>query len=98
MQNSAIIDAAVLTVSDEELARRARGGCHQSFGELMKRFQVRLLRFLQRRLRSTADAEDLLQETFVRAYQRLERYDETRPFGTWLFTIAHRLAVSHHRR
>ena len=68
-----------------------------SFEELVRRFQVRLLHFLQRRVRSTSDAEDLLQESFVRAYERLESYDESRPFVTWLFTIAHRLAVSHHR-
>ncbi|HET6247903.1 MAG TPA: sigma-70 family RNA polymerase sigma factor [Tepidisphaeraceae bacterium] len=86
------------TQSDEQLAGRARAGCRDSFGELAGRFQVRLLRFLQRQVRSASDAEDLLQETFVRAFQRLHQYDENRPFGTWLFTIAHRLAVSHHRR
>ncbi|MDB5292481.1 MAG: polymerase sigma-54 factor RpoN [Phycisphaerales bacterium] len=85
-------------VRDEELARKAREGCRQSFDELARRFQVRLLRFLQRHTRSAADAEDLLQESFVRAYQNLDRYDEKRPFSTWLFTIAHRIAVSHHRR
>jgi RNA polymerase sigma-70 factor (ECF subfamily) len=85
-------------VRDEELARKAREGCRQSFDELARRFQVRLLRFLQRRVRTAADAEDLLQESFVRAYQNLDRYDEKRPFSTWLFTIAHRIAVSHHRR
>ena len=98
LQFSAMPARAEAGDTDEQLAGRARAGCRHSFGELARRFQVRLLRFLQRRVRSTADAEDLLQETFVRAYQRLERYDETRPFGTWLFTIAHRLAVSHHRR
>jgi len=84
--------------SDEQLARRARQGCRDSFGELARRYQTRLLRYLHRYIRSTADAEDVLQETFVRAFQRLNQYDQTRSFGTWLFTLAHRLAVSHHRR
>src|SRR5438128_603829 len=73
-------------------------GCRDSFGELARRYQTRLLRYLQRYIRSTADAEDLLQEPFVRAFQRLNQYDPARSFGTWLFTLAHRLAVSHHRR
>lgn len=83
--------------SDEQLAARARSGCRHSFELLVRRYQVRLLRFLQRRVRGGADAEDLLQDTFVRAFEKLESYDTSRPFGVWLFTIAHRLAVSHHR-
>jgi RNA polymerase sigma-70 factor (ECF subfamily) len=59
---------------------------------------VPLLRFLARRTRCEEDAEDLLQETFVRAFQRIDRYDTRWRFSTWLFTIAHRLSVSHHRR
>lgn len=86
------------SASDDDLAARAREGCRDSFDALVRRFQVRLLRFLQRRVRSDSDAEDLLQETFVRAYLRLQQYNPARPFGTWLFTIAHRLAISHHRR
>jgi len=84
--------------TDEQLAGRARHGCRDSFEELARRFQVRLLRFLQRRVRSQADVEDLLQDTFVRAFERLNQYDPERPFATWLFTIAHRIAMSHHRR
>ncbi|HWE04469.1 MAG TPA: sigma-70 family RNA polymerase sigma factor [Tepidisphaeraceae bacterium] len=86
------------SASDEQLAGQARQGCRDSFEELARRFQVRLLRFLQRRVRSQADAEDLLQDTFVRAFERLNQYDPARPFSTWLFTIAHRIAMSHHRR
>jgi RNA polymerase sigma-70 factor (ECF subfamily) len=86
------------SLSDEQLAASAKGGCRDSFGQLAARYQVRLLRFLQRQVRSLSDAEDLLQETFIRAFERLDRYDAKRPFSTWLFTIGHRLAVSHHRR
>lgn len=89
---------ALSLLTDETLACQAQHGSRVSFEELARRFQVRLLRFLERRVHSVADAEDLLQETFVRAYQRLNRYDRSRSFATWLFTIAHRLAVSHHRR
>ena len=69
---------------DEELARRAQLGCTDSFEELVRRFQVPLLRFLGRRT-SAVDAEDLLQDTFVRAYQNLQRYRSAWRFRTWLF-------------
>lgn len=86
------------SVTDEQLARRAQGGCARSFELLVRRFQVPLLHFLSKRLRSPADAEDVLQETFVRAFQQIARYRERWRFSTWIFTIAHRTAVSHHRK
>lgn len=93
----AIVEDDGVVETDDALACRARSGCRESFEALVRRFQVRLLRFLRRRVRESADAEDLLQETFIRAYEQLSRYDPRRSFATWLFTIAHRLAVSHHR-
>lgn len=83
--------------SDEELARRAQGGCAESFEQLMRRFQAPVLAFLRRRGPS-ADAEDLLQETFVRAYTNLDRYRRRWRFATWVFTIARRVSLNHNRR
>ncbi len=84
-------------LSDEELARRAQQGCRASFEELVRRLQVPLVHFLRCR-NSAEDAEDLAQETFLRAYQRLERYCDQWRFVTWLFTIARRLSMNYHRR
>ncbi|NQT13604.1 MAG: sigma-70 family RNA polymerase sigma factor [Planctomycetes bacterium] len=83
--------------SDEELAQRAQGGCTESFEELVRRFQVPVLEFLRRRGLSS-DAEDLLQETFIRAYANLHRYRRRWRFSTWLFTIARRVSINHARR
>jgi RNA polymerase sigma-70 factor (ECF subfamily) len=83
--------------SDEELARRACDGCAVSFEQLVRRFQVPLLHFL-RRQGAGGDAEDLLQETFLRAYANLHRYRPRWRLATWLFTIARRVAINHHRR
>lgn len=82
----------------EELAILAQDGSLPAYAELVTRFQGRLYNFLLRRTRRAADAEDLAQETFVRAWQRLKGYDPRWRVSTWLFTIAQRLAVSHHRR
>jgi len=83
--------------SDEELACRARRGCAGSFEHLVRRYQTPVLHFL-RRWGGGSDAEDLLQETFVRAYANLDRYREPRRFAPWLFTIARRIGINHHRR
>src|SRR4029079_13455382 len=48
-----------------------------------------------RRLADAADAEDAAQETFLRAYDHLDRYDPTRPFATWLFAIGKNVAANH---
>lgn len=83
--------------SDEDLAGRARDGDVDAFEALVRRFQVPLLHFLRRHT-SVTDAEDLVQDAFVRAYTRLDRYAPDRSFRTWLFTIAYRLCLNHRRR
>lgn len=92
-----IIANKIVRITDEELARRVQGGCRASFEQLVRRYQVPLLRFICERVRSEADAEDIVQDTFVRAYQRIDRYRDAWRFSTWLFTIGHRLAISHLR-
>jgi RNA polymerase sigma-70 factor (ECF subfamily) len=83
--------------SDEDLAARAQIGCMESFEELLRRFQVPLLQFL-RHVGPAADAEDVLQETFLRAYTRLHFYRADWRFATWLYTIARRASINYHRR
>jgi RNA polymerase sigma-70 factor, ECF subfamily len=84
-------------ISNEDLAAKARHGCQQSFDELLRRFQVPLLHFL-RRLGPDSDAEDVLQETFLRAHSRLNQYRTAWKFSTWIFTIARRTSINYHRR
>jgi RNA polymerase sigma-70 factor (ECF subfamily) len=83
---------------DEQLALRARQGCSASFEKLVRRYQTRLVNFLRQRTAVTADAEDLAQDTFVRAYENLHRYRDSGAFSTWLFTIARRLCINHGRK
>ena len=90
-------NSAEMPTSDEQLACRARQGCATSFDLLLRRFQTPLLHFL-RRQGFAADAEDLTQEAFLRAYGNLHRYDCRWPFSTWLFTIARRTSLNHRRR
>lgn len=82
------------SASDEQLAIEAQAGSMASFERLVVRLQVALVHFLMRRTRCHADAEDLAQEAFVRAYRSLARYSPQWRFRTWLFTIAHRLSIN----
>lgn len=84
-------------LSSEELACRAQAGSLPCFAELVHRYQGRLYNFLLRRNGDRFDAEDLTQETFLRAWERLHQYKPKWRFSTWLFTIGSRLAINHHR-
>jgi RNA polymerase sigma-70 factor, ECF subfamily len=83
--------------SDEQLAREAQSGSLEAFDELARRLQRLLVRFLARRFPYRRDAEDLTQETLLKAFQSLGQYQLGRPVRTWVFTIAYRLAVSRGR-
>jgi RNA polymerase sigma-70 factor (ECF subfamily) len=83
--------------SIEALAIRAQAGESGCFDELVRRMRPRLQRFLAGRVSTEADADDLVQETFVKALANLDRYDPRYRFSTWLFTIGSNLAASHHR-
>jgi len=80
-----------------DLARRARRGDAVAFEQLVLRFHRPVLRFCWRLLRSS-EAEDLAQDTFVRAFVHFERFDPERPVLPWLIAIARRLCLDVLRR
>jgi RNA polymerase sigma-70 factor (ECF subfamily) len=83
--------------SDEELMAAVAGGSGDAFQELYRRWEGPLHRFVHR---STGgrDAEDLVQETWLRVVRAAARYDPGRRFSTWLFQIAVNLCRDWHRR
>jgi RNA polymerase sigma-70 factor (ECF subfamily) len=82
------------TPTDRELVDKAREGDAQAFGALVQRHQKRIFRLATHLVRSGAEAEDVTQETFVRAYRALERFDgRSEPF-TWLYRIAVNLSLN----
>jgi RNA polymerase sigma-70 factor (ECF subfamily) len=79
---------------DRTVVTAVLAGAVESFAVLVERHQGRILSHLTR-LVGRSDAEDLAQDTFVRAYQGLGRYDPLYPFRGWLLVIASRLAANH---
>lgn len=72
-------------------------GDPEAFARLVREHQDRLCNFLRRYTRNTQDAEDLAQDTFVKAYKNLHRYEHRTSFAAWLYTIARRTLYNHHR-
>lgn len=83
--------------TDEELAAQCAAGSRSAFEALVSRYSSRLFHFLRTRSGSDEDIEDLMQETFLRAFRNIDRYDPKWSFSTWLYTMAVRLAISRHR-
>jgi RNA polymerase sigma-70 factor (ECF subfamily) len=79
-------------LDDSALVASFLGGEKRAFSELVNRYHVRLLNFIYRTIGDRDRAEDLVQETFIRVYRHLHRFDQTKKFSTWLYTIAGNLA------
>jgi RNA polymerase sigma-70 factor (ECF subfamily) len=83
---------------DAELLERIRKGAPDEFGEIIRRHQAQVFAILHRYERDFQKAEDLAQETFIKAWRFLDRYDGRAPFHHWLSKIALRVALDHLRR
>jgi len=79
-------------LDDSAVVASFLAGNKQGFNELVERYQGRLLNFVYRTTGDRERAEDLVQETFIRIYRHLHRFDQTKKFSTWAYTIASNLA------
>lgn len=77
---------------------QALKGDPQGFGMLVEAYQRPVYNLCYRMLGNAEDAEDAAQETFLRAYKALKRYDNQRPFSTWLLSIAAHYCIDQIRR
>ncbi len=75
-----------------------RRGEVQAFGELVRRYQTLVFSVCYRLLAERREAEDLAQETFIRAYERLGSFDAERPFGPWICRVATNLCINQLQR
>ena len=84
--------------SDEELVEAVLRGDRDRFGDLVERYQGRLVNYLFRLLRNVEDAHELAQEVFIKVYQALDRYDPRYWFSTWIFRVAQNAAIDEIRK
>jgi len=83
---------------DHDLLRRVQQGDTVAFSNLVERYRDRLMNVIGRMPISREEAEDIVQETFVRVYQHRDSFDFKHCFSTWLYTIALNLARNELRK
>ncbi len=88
----------LLSASEARLVNNARSGDQEAFGSLVQRYERRVLKVIRRFVPDVDLAQDLMQESFLRAYERLEQFDPSRRFGPWLFRLAVNLTYDHLRK
>lgn len=84
--------------TDEELIARFQQGDNYAFDLLVKRYKDPLMNFVFRFVGEKEEAEDIVQETFLRLYKNKHYYREIAKFSTWIYTIAGNLAKTELRR
>jgi RNA polymerase sigma-70 factor (ECF subfamily) len=84
--------------SDDELTRALACGDRSAFDQMVQRFCKPLTAFALAKTGAVHDAEDIVQETFFRAYQNMDSFDNVYSLKKWLFTVAYRLIISEHRK
>ncbi len=86
-------------VNDEKTwVLQAQNGSDEAFTYLVETYQTPVYNLCYRMLGHAESAEDAAQETFLRAYQHIRRYDPKRPFATWLLSIAAHYCIDRMRR
>jgi RNA polymerase sigma-70 factor, ECF subfamily len=84
--------------TDPELVTFARGGSEGAYRELLERYQRPVFSLVYRMVRDREQAEDLAQETFVKVFNNIERYDPRYKFSSWIFKIASNLSIDAMRK
>lgn len=84
-------------LDDAEAVAKARGGDEDAFRVLVERHSRSVYRLAYRMTGSAADAEDVVQDTFVRAYRQLPKFESRSNFATWLYRIGFNCAIDHLR-
>lgn len=92
------IDSASSQATDARLVDQSRHGDQAAFGRLVQRYERRVIRVIRRFVVDQDLSLDLAQETFLKAFDRLDQFDPARRFGPWLFRIAVNATYDHLRK
>jgi RNA polymerase sigma-70 factor (ECF subfamily) len=87
------VAAAEARAADHASLRLALEGNEQGFADLFKRYERRAFRVARNLVPSDADAQDLVQEAFMRVFRSLDRFDFSHAFSTWLYRIVTNLSI-----
>lgn len=85
-------------LTDEELVTVFKSGKVEAFNELIGRFKDPLVNYIYRYLGDFDEADDIVQDTFVRVFRHIDQYQPIAKFSTWIYTIATNLARTQYQR
>jgi len=85
-------------MTDQELVQACLNGEMSAFGEIIHRYQRKIMAFTVNTLGNFEDAEDVCQEAFLKAFHNLGKYDPSRDFKNWFYTLTHRLCIDRIRK
>ncbi|RJG17613.1 RNA polymerase sigma factor SigW [Paenibacillus thiaminolyticus] len=83
---------------EKRLARLARKGDTRAFAEIVELYKDKIYHLAYRMLNNRHEAEDVVQDTFLRVYRNLDRYDENQKFSTWIYRIGTNLCIDRLRK
>ena len=86
------------SATDEELVTRSQQDDERAFGELVPRYESKVYSLAMKMLRNPEDAEDVLQETFLRAYRGIKSFQGHSTFSTWIYRITANSALMRLRK
>lgn len=75
--------------TDEEIVRQVQNGDSEAFGEIVSRYEEKILRYARKFLFGYTEAEDLAQEVFIKSYVNIKSFNTGLKFSPWIYRIAH---------
>lgn len=78
-----------LEKTDEDITRQVQNGDKEAFGELVARYEAKMIRYGRKFLFGYEDTEDAVQEVFIKTYHNIQSFDATKKFSSWIYRIAH---------
>jgi len=84
--------------NETNLIERALGGDENACQRILNLYKGRIFSYVYRIVRNYHDAEDITFDAFIKCFKSLDRFDRTRSFSTWLFTIAHNVTIDFLRK
>jgi RNA polymerase sigma-70 factor, ECF subfamily len=90
--------SSLTSIDEADLVAKSRDGDARSFSELVRRYEGKIFRLAQHVTQNREDAEDVLQETFMKAYEHLDQFQGNSKFYTWIVRIAVNQALMKLRR
>jgi RNA polymerase sigma-70 factor, ECF subfamily len=97
-KNTEISVGGAHILSDNALVEIVRDVQAERYAEIVERYQGKLFAYLYRLIGNRDEAEDILQDVFIKAYKNLHSYDSSRKFSSWIYRIAHNEAVNFIKR